>query len=152
MSDIATIWQGTYGDWSLGGDNADLVDGQDVETAILISVFTDRVLPVGVDPPDGTDDPRGWWADDPEHPIGSRIWTLLRAKRTDQTLADAQAFLVEALQWLIDDLVVDHFDITTEWDDSQGTPFGFLAATVTAYKPSGPSAVLAFSWAWDGIL
>lgn len=145
MSDITTTWQGTYGDWSLG-DNADLTQGDDLITAVIISVMSDRVLPDGVDAPDGSGDPRGWWADDPAHPVGSRIWTLLRAKQTDQTLKDAHDFLVEGTQWLIDDGVVASFDITTEWDGA-----GFLAATVTANRPAATPVSIRFSWAWDDV-
>ncbi len=42
-TDIKTIWEPDklLGDWQTGG--AGLLDGNDLETAILISLFTDRL-------------------------------------------------------------------------------------------------------------
>lgn len=145
MSDITTVWLGTYGDWAV--DGADLEQGLDLETALTISLMSDRVLPDGVNPPSlGDNDPRGWWADDPAYPVGSRIWTLLRAKQSDQTLADAITYMTEATQWMIDDGVVASFDFVAEWDAT-----GFLATSITANKPTGPSTTFNFEWAWNGL-
>lgn len=142
MSDIATIWKGSSSDWLV--DGADLASGQDLETAVFISVMSDRALPAGTLPPDGSRDPRGWWGDDPAYPVGSRIWTLERAIAPAQaTLDDAYDFLVECLQWLIDDGVVKAWDITTEWDAP-----GFLAAMAVASMPDGTTQQFNFSWAW----
>jgi phage gp46-like protein len=144
VNDIATVWNGAGGDWLVAG--AALATQPDLETALNLSLFTDRVLPDGSTPTDGSGDPRGWWGDDDQYPIGSRLWTLERAKQTTQTLVDAKAFIVEALQWLIDDGVVASFDITTEWDGQ-----GFLAAQVVAVKPNGTAQAFAYAWAWNGI-
>ena len=151
MADISTIWHSSlavsYGDWAVDPVGLALVSGDDIVTAVIISCMTDRVLPDGVDSPDGSGDPRGWWGDDPGYPIGSRIWTLLRAKQTDETLANAKAYLIEATQWMIDDGVVASFDVITEWDGP-----GFLAAEITAHKPTGAPAVINFGWAWQDVV
>lgn len=145
MSDICTVWRGTNGDWSV--DGADLLSGNDLETATIISVMTDRVLPDGAIAPDGSGDPRGWWGDDPAHLIGSRLWTLLRAQAPGQhTLADAHDFLAECLQWMIDDGVVQSWDIATQWNAQS-----FLAAVVIATKPDGTTQQFNFSWAWAAL-
>jgi phage gp46-like protein len=144
MSDIATSWQQTFGDWSVTGQ--DLTSGDDLVTAVLISLFTDRVaLPDDVIP-DGSGDPRGWWADDATYPIGSRIWLLERAKRTQQTLVLAQGYAEEALQWLLDDDVCSAIDVYCEWQQR-----GFLAMQVTVTKNAGNVVTLNFVWAWTGV-
>mgnify|MGYP003385647548 CR=1 FL=1 len=142
MSDIRTYWlQGTQGDYQQQG--AALASGGDLGTAALISLFTDRVLSPDDASVDGTDDPRGWWGDDPAFPIGSHLWLLRRAKRTDDTLVQAQGYAAEALQWLIDDGAVASFEIFAEW-----VGLSQLSMSVTARRSDGTSVALRFAWAW----
>lgn len=146
--DIATLWSPDLGrgDWAVAGPA--LQDGGDLATAVLISLFTDRSANPGDVIPDGTTDRRGWWGDEGEdHPIGSRLWLLDRAKQTNETLARAKDYMAEALQWLIDDGVAASIDIYAEW-----TRRGTLGAQITVHQP-GKSAptTLSFAWAWQGI-
>lgn len=130
------------GDWS--HDNASLASGDDLETAILISLFSDREASSDDVILDGTGDPRGWVGDvDQDYKIGSRLWLLERAKQTQETLRLASDYIAEALQWLIDDGVVARFDITVEW-----TRASVLGANLVAYKQSGAAKALNFSWVW----
>lgn len=145
MSDIATVWSGPLngsGDWQL--DGADLLAGDDLQTAVLISLFTDRVAQPDDVIPDGTTDPRGWWADDPEHPVGSRLWLLDRAKQTTETLASAQDYIVEALQWLIDDGVAAAVDVVVQWVRPR-----LLGAQIIVRRVDGTTRPFNFSWAWN---
>ncbi|MGN6589303.1 MAG: phage GP46 family protein [Sphingomicrobium sp.] len=151
MADIAISWDeaNSRGDWTMNGSV--LATGNDIETAILISVFSDRMAQPGDASsdgkfPDGTDDPRGWWADD-EVPIGSRMWLLRRAKQTTETLQRAYDYLAESLQWMVDDGVVARFDISTQWVRK-----GMLGAVIAAYSPSGALLFKGrYAWAWAGI-
>ena len=140
MSDISTIWQATRGDWALKG--ADLRSGNDLLTAVTISLFTDREALED----DAQIDPRGWWGDEGQYLIGSRIWLIERAKRTQETLSRAQAYIEEALQWLIDDGVVATFGIYVEW-----TARHMLGARVIASRTDGTTTAMNFSWVWTGI-
>ena len=146
MSDTAIIWSPGLGrgDWNLQATQ--LQTGNDLTTAVLISLFTDRQANPDDIIPDGTNDPRGWWGDDATRPIGSRLWLLSRVKQTTKTLARAQDYIAEALKWLIDDGVVARFDITTEW-----TKPGFLGANVIAYEKSGAAIALNSSAVWTGV-
>jgi phage gp46-like protein len=146
MSDISIIWSPTLsrGDWALRGPS--LASGSDLATAILVSLFTDRIAAADDDIPDGTNDPRGWWGDDRDYPIGSRLWLLGRAKQTTETLSRAQDYIAEALKWLIDDGVVAKFDIVTEWTHS-----GMLGAHIVAYEQSGAVIALNSSSVWTGL-
>lgn len=144
MSDTAIAWMRDLasGDWSMAG--ADLASGSDLETAILISLFSDREANVDDLIPDGTNDPRGWIGDvDQPYKIGSRIWLLVRSKQTQETLRLANDYVAEALQWLIDDGAVARFDISTEW-----TRRGVLGVGVVAYQQGGATQALNFSWVW----
>lgn len=144
MSDITTIWSSTHGDWQQVG--AALDTGDDLATAVVISLFTDRQASLDDPLPDGAGDPRGWWADDGQFLIGSRLWLLDRSKRTQETLMLAQGYIEEALQWLIDDGVVARFEVFVEWTQSS-----MLGARVTAYRSDGTAKAMNYAWAWTGV-
>jgi phage gp46-like protein len=135
MPDISTLWDTTRGDWRLSG--ADLVNGDDLVTPVLLSLFTDRTANPDDTITDGSSDPRGWWGDDGTYLLGSRLWLLDRAKRTQQTLQLAQGYIEEALQWMIDDGVVDSFDVYVEW-----TRRNLLGARVTAHRDGKPPQLI----------
>lgn len=147
MSDTTTIWDATNarGDWVLSGPA--LAAGNDLETAVLISIFTDRAISPDDVIPDGTTDPRGWWGDDgQDHPIGSRLWLLSRAKQTPETLARAKDYITEALQWLIADGIASSIDVKTEW-----TAPTLLGSLITINRTAGGQSAVQFSWAWNGL-
>ncbi|MBU9359549.1 phage GP46 family protein [Burkholderia multivorans] len=144
MSDITVIWDvdNSRGDWEFVAPA--LVTGNDLSSAVLISIFTDRMANRDDLIPDGTDDPRGWWGDIGEDkPIGSRLWLLDRSKQTQEVLNNARDYIFEALQWLVDDGVVASIDVQTQWVRDT-----FLGAQITLYQPSGPNITLSYAWAW----
>ncbi|WP_150721666.1 phage GP46 family protein [Pandoraea capi] len=144
--DTSTVWDSAAnrGDWVL--DGASLETGNDVTTALLISLFTDRMADIDDIIPDGTTDPRGWWGDDANAgSIGSRLWLLFREKQTKETLQRAYDYIVEAIQWMIDDKVVARFDINVSW-----IARGQMGAQITAYKQDGAIVPNTFTWAWQG--
>jgi phage gp46-like protein len=148
MSDITTNWNATAirGDWSIA--EGDLVSGNDLQTAVIISLFTDRVANPGDVIPDGSNDPRGWWGDvqidGSLSPIGSRIWLLSREKQTQDTLNRAVTYAKEALAWMLTDGVAADIDVIGNWNAP-----GFLALKVTIYKQDGTFIALNFNWAWS---
>lgn len=144
MSDITTVWnvQLSHGDWVQAGPA--LQSGGDIVTAVLISLFTDRVARADDEIPDGTGDPRGWWADDAQHPIGSRLWLLGREKQLDSVPQRAQDYCREALQWMLDDGAVARFDISAAWVRAS-----LLGVEVTAYRKDGTTNTVKFSAAWN---
>ncbi len=87
-------------------ENGDLKADDGLETAVMISLFSDRFTS-NEDLPEGIINPRGWWADNLAEPegdlIGSRFWNLALAKVTQQTLNDFEQFASEALNWMIRD-------------------------------------------------
>lgn len=146
MTDIATAWDiaNNRGDWSLAGSQ--LQSGNDLQTAVLISLFTDRVAKPDDVIPDGSSDPRGWWGDgaDAQYPIGSRLWLISRAKQTPEVLGLARDIITEALQWLLDDGVAARVDVAAEF-----TRPGMLGIGVQIYKQDGSREALNFSYVWN---
>jgi len=146
MPDITLQWNAAtnYADWVQTGSV--LETGNDLQSAIVISLFSDRIAAVGDVIPDGTNDPRGWWAD-ADVPIGSRLWLLKRSKQIPETLQLAYDYIAEALQWLLDDGVVAQFDINVQWVRTS-----MLGAQITAYKQDGTTLMTGlYTWAWNGI-
>lgn len=144
MSDISTTWiveTGT-GDWSI--NSGALASGDDLATAVLISLFTDRVANADDIPPDGGNDRRGWWGDAGEDvPIGSRLWLLDRSKLTTQVANTARIYMEEALQWMVDDQVAASVKVTTAIGGRNS-----LYSMVLITHFDGTSTPLKFSWVW----
>lgn len=134
------------GDWAV--TPGDLALGVDVQTAVLLSLFTDRIAPPDWMPPVGSPGGRrGWWGDSYEpSPIGSRLWTLNRAVKTDGTtlLAMAKDYCNEALQWLVDSSVAASISVVTFWASRRVIG---IAITVTA--PKSPPQTFSYQWAWQ---
>lgn len=82
-------------------------DPAGIESAIQISLFTDKRAPETAELPDMSDDRRGFWGGD----VGSHLWLLDRSKIITDVLNDAQAYCHAALDWMVKEGVVSKFDI-----------------------------------------
>jgi len=110
MTDLSFIFTGLDTDLGLLLDDINTDEG--LETAVSISLFTDRrasnddVLLYDF-LADGTDDKRGCWIDSyPEvgnDLIGSRLWLLFREKSEQAVVNRAKEYIAQALQWMLDD-------------------------------------------------
>jgi phage gp46-like protein len=106
-----------------GGFDIDIVSGDlltdnGMRTAVLISLFTDRVANDDDAIPDGSDNRRGYWADAYAangDKIGSRLWLLGREMQTNDTLTRAEEYADEALAWLLADGVASRIDNVASW-------------------------------------
>lgn len=87
------------------GDINDVVSDPGLETAILISLFSDRRAGNEEIIPDMSgDDRRGWWGDTlTEVPVGSKLWLLSREKTSGTLNALIEEYTVDALKWMITD-------------------------------------------------
>jgi phage gp46-like protein len=148
--DILIRWDNvnTIGDWALA--SGDLMTGQDLETACLVSLFTDALATPDFTPTDGTTDRRGWWADPfNDQPLGSNLWQLERAHKTRDTLGLARRYALASLQWLVDDGVAASLDVDTRWVGPAGTTLLGIAVAIT--KPDGTETRFTYGWAWQGL-
>lgn len=149
--DILVQWDNTnaQGDWALA--DGDLQTGQDLETACLVSLFTDKLATPDFIPTDGTSDRRGWWADPyNDQPTGSNLWQLDRAKKTRDTLGLARRYAQDALAWLVADGIASNVFVDTRWIGPEvGSTMLGIAIAIT--KPDGSLTRLVFGWAWDNL-
>lgn len=129
-------------------DPPGLAEDDGLQTAVIISLFTDRRARADDALPGAEDDRRGWWADAyPEvagDEIGSRLWLLARAKQTDETLNRARDYALEALQWLVEDGVASTVNVTATWVQP-----GALELQAQVVKPDDAQIDYRFRQAWE---
>ena len=157
INDIRITWQNEIGDIISGDFNFD-VSSQDLEastgleTAVIMSLFTDkRARPDDQLPDSDNSDRRGWWGDltsaYPNDQIGSRLWLLERAKTTEDVPIKAKKYAEECLQWLIEDGVAVRVEAEAE---RQGTPGNdILALKVLIYRKHGDSQAEEYYYQWS---
>lgn len=152
MSDIRIAFDPSTNvfDIVLGANGAlELDDG--LETAVIVSLFTDRRADADEEIPDGSQDRRGWlgdsYADIAGDQIGSRLWLLWREKQTQQTALRAREYALEALQWLIDDDIVRSVDVVAQWIAQ-----GVLSVDIAIVKPAGTEVNFRYQYVWKAII
>jgi phage gp46-like protein len=147
MNDIKTIFidmeHGT--DYAL--DGLGLAEDDGLETAVIISLFTDRRANADDVIPDGGNDRRGWWgdsfADIDNDKIGSRLWLLGREKQLSAVLTRARQYAEEALNWLVEDGVAESVEVA-----ASNPRDGILALSVAIFRPSLPVIQYRFDAFW----
>lgn len=144
MSDIATQLIADPNsfrfDWALDPAGPGLTEDEGLQTAVIISLFTDRRAEVADLPADATGhDRRGWWGDSfaevEGDRIGSRLWLLAREKKTQATLLKARDFAKEALAWLLDDGIARGVIVATSWMPGRDGVMVMVAEISRAGKP-----------------
>ncbi len=155
MTDIRSLYTEAFlaADYALEAGSLQTEDG--LETAVVISLFTDRRANPDDELPAGAGDTRrGWWGDAVAPTvdgvavdgarIGSRLWLLAREKQTPETVVRARAYALEALEWLIEDGVAETVEVEAEIVRA-----GILGLRIVVQRPSGDAAAFRFAHAWD---
>ena len=144
--DIALFFDPKLGP-DLGFDNNDLEIDPGLESAVLISLFSDRLVDQD-EVPVGEKSRRGWWgdlvADSEGDQIGSRLWLLDRSKRTEKVRLLSEEYAYESLRWLIDDGIAKDVLVSSSWDAK-----GFLEIAISIEKPSGDQVNFKYSSVWE---
>lgn len=148
MTDIRTV----FIDFDRGADLAleqfALAADDGLETAVILSLFTDARASDDDPLPFGESDRRGWWADafpsvDRDR-IGSRLWLLRREKQTQDTLNRAREYAEEALAWLIADGVARSVEV-----ESFIVRNGVLGLSVVIQRPDASIARFRYETLWN---
>src|SRR5262245_62053734 len=122
MTAIRTSWNADrlFADWLFGASprGRDLDARVSLETAVVLSLFTDRVANDDDALPDDTGDRRGWWSETglslSDH-MGSRLWLFAREKRTEAVRLRLDQVVRECLAWLVRDRVARKVDVAVEY-------------------------------------
>ncbi len=146
MSDLALRWDADSFAADLAVEANDLARDEGLETAVLLSLFTDRQVDAG-ELPDGETDRRGCWAD--AVPViegdksGSRLWLLARSKETPDALSRAEEYAREALAWLVEDKVAEKVEVTAEIPRA-----GMLGLVIEIHRPGKDPARYHYADIW----
>lgn len=136
------------GYFDIGIAGADLERDSGLETAVIISLFTDRRAEADDILPDGSDDRRGYWGDQYAEVegdlLGSRLWLLDREKQLPGVVQRAKQYAEEALAWLVEDGVAAKVIVTAEIPRP-----GMLGLVIEIHKPDGQQLGFRFSNLWD---
>ena len=106
MTDLRTIFIDMDQGADLALETFALASDDGLETAVILSLFTDARARDDDTLPAGQTDRRGWWAD--AFPavagdrFGSRLWLLRRSKQLQESLIVAREYAEEALAWLVE--------------------------------------------------
>lgn len=150
LADLALVWDTASGSADIVMIDDDLASDRGLETAVILSLFTDRRAEDDDVPPSGDErDRRGSWMDEfaavEGDRMGSRMWLLDRSKRTNETARKCEEYVREATAWMIEDSVVESIGVETELTATA------LLYAVTLHRPGRSPLSLRFAHAWDGM-
>lgn len=144
--DIQFAFNGAFFD--LNKENGDLKTDDGLETAVIISLFTDARADTDDILPDNSDDRRGWWgdsfADIAGDRIGSKLWLLAREKALPAVARRVETYAGEALNWLIIDGVASRIVCTATWITPR-----CCGLRVEIYRATGDLVSLNYSNIWE---
>ena len=142
--------------WSTGEQSADFVLNGEIdlstdaglETAIVISLFTDRRAE-GEELPSGETRLKGWWGDSVAEAegdrIGSKLWLLYREKHLSEVAKRAKEYTEDALRWLTETKAARKVEVETEL-----LPNGMLAIGARILRPGANEATAyRFNYNWQ---
>lgn len=117
MSDVCLTRTDSW-EWDLQFNGEDLVLGDDLETAVVISLLT-WARRASDDPnPTPGGDPMGWWADatlqESGDFLGSKLWLAEGSKVSADLILQVDQWGKDALQWLVADKVADSVTVSAE--------------------------------------
>lgn len=145
MADFTLADKGHFLDIYIDENGHVVSNGPDIETAVAISIFTDRRANDG-DEVEGTNR-RGCWIDTyRKNKIGSRLWLLGRRKATAETLKQAKEMVEECLAWIVDDGVAEEVVVENEWANYDPNRMNLLVQII---KPDESVLTFKFNYAWD---
>ena len=150
MSDLRTVFVSldAGADLVLADFALDTDDG--LETAVLISLFTDARALDDDTLPAGQRNRRGWWGD--AYPIqagdriGSRLWLLRASKQLQESLDTAREYAEEALAWLVEDGAANTVEVETFIAREE-----VMGINIRIYRPDGAAVSTRFEMLWSAM-
>lgn len=142
MTDISL--QQTQTGFDLQRLDGDLILGDELQTSVIWSLFSNAVADDADILPAGVTDRQGWCLDymQPQSlgPFGSRLWLLRHAKSHEDARQLAEAASQEALQHLVNDGAAKEVNATATLQNYQGGSTGskeVLQLQIDITEPSG---------------
>ena len=147
MTDLRTIFVDMDSGADLALENFALATDDSLETAVILSLFTDARALDDDELPLGQTDRRGWWgdayADERGDRFGSRLWLLSARKQLPSALVEAREIIEEALAWLVKDGLARRVEVETFIPRDE-----VLGAIVRIHRPDGSVQLIRFEQLW----
>lgn len=119
-----------------------------LQTAVILSLFTDARARDDDVLPAGQTDRRGWWGDAwpaaEGDRFGSRLWLLRATKQLRQSLVDARQYAEVALAWMVDDGVASSVEVETFVARDE-----VMGMIVRIHRPDGTALPIRFETLWS---
>ena len=147
MADATLVYNSKVKAYDLAVASGDLLTGDDLKNAVLISLFSWARADEGET--DASSPRYGWWGDlFADTPLGSKLYLLRRAKITPETLMRAREYILDALSWMVRDGVAA--DVSA---DVSRSSFDLLRvdAVVTITRPDNATESVRFTDLWSFI-
>lgn len=146
MADAAMVMTENGGALLVSGFDLERDDG--LETAVIISLFSDRrANPEQIPDELPQDDLRGYWGDvsnaTPSDQTGSLLWLLAREKQFSQVLGRAQQYCQEALAWMVEDRIATRIEVVAKF-----VAQGWMLITIDIFRPTGSPVRYQFNYEW----
>lgn len=143
MSDVGIfIIDGCF---QLNFENGDYARDETLETAVIISLFSDQRATETEASEYGDVNKRGWWADMfpsvEGDEIGSKIWLLGRSKVSNENLVAHETYAKNALNWMLDDGVAKEISAVATYDENLR-----MQLEITITRPDGNEDKFGVVW------
>lgn len=145
--DIALVWNNNHASIALTDDGTDFLTDAGLETAVIVSLFTDLRASEHDELPATETDRRGWWGNTlqaPDDQIGSKLWLLRREKQLPAVMRRAEEYARDALRWMTKDGVARRVDVV-----ATNPRTGWLLLTITIHKPDNTLFLRKYEYNWD---
>lgn len=137
-----------YGEIGLADRDVERDPG--LETAIIITLLTDRRADEDDSLPDYNGYKGGSWQDGipvvDGYLMGTKLWLLRRSKTIDEVPTLAKQFLNEGFQWMIDDGVVETVSVAVE---RRRDIVNTLGISLSFIRPNEPTIFFKFFYNWE---
>tara|TARA_Y100000310_G_scaffold243676_1_gene248259 strand:- start:28101 stop:28553 length:453 start_codon:yes stop_codon:yes gene_type:complete len=142
MNDIGIFYENSCFDLKI--QNGDLAFDNGLETAVTISIFSDKRVTED-ELPDLMTSKRGWWGDmfpvEPNDQLGSRLWTMERDKILTNTLRRSEELIRESLQWMLEDGVARSISVTSSFNENK-----ILISEIFIERPNEDQTRFQINW------
>lgn len=145
--DIRLKWDTLHASLILTESGDDFDTDAGLETAVIISLFTDKRAGEHDELPATEEDRRGWWGNslqDPDDEIGSKLWLLRREKQLPEVFRRAEEYALDALRWLIRDKVSSRVEVK-----ASNPRTGWLLLDIWIYRPTGDKLNFKYDYNWQ---
>ena len=143
-----SLFYGEFGDVQI--EDGDFILDGGLETAVLISLFSDA----RVSPDESRDqfngEIRGFWAEKLiGFNLGNKVWLLDRSKLTNNVLRLSEQYNKEALQWMIDEGIAARIETVSLKSTTRPNTMQWYIAI---YKPEGGVEGFKYDIPWNNQL